>query len=270
MTPLRSAWAILVLLVVGQIAGQARAEVTVQDPGTFVVDTAGLIDADRKRQLEDWLKELEQKSGAQVKVLTVRKLDGEDIFDFTQRQYDLWKLGRAGKDDGALITLALDDRKVRVHTGYGLEGVLPDAWCGETSRAIAARYFKAGQYSVGLYELTLAVARRVADDAGVKLTGMPEAPKPPEETFDLGDLLVLLFIIFLIYLFIRSMRRRGRRRTMWGWPPTYGDGLGPITRSGWSGGGWSGGGWSGGGGFSGGGSFGGGGSSGGGGGGASW
>ena len=102
-------------------------EILISDPGTYVVDTAGVIQTSDRRQLEGWLRELEQKTTAQVKVLTVQTTEGEDIFSFVQRHAEAWKLGQKGKDNGALIALALQERRVRIHTGYGLEGVLPDS-----------------------------------------------------------------------------------------------------------------------------------------------
>ncbi len=129
------------------LASAAGAAVTVKDPGTYVVDTANLIDPDTQRRMEGWLRELEQKTTAQVKVLTVPTTDGEDFFEFVQRHAEAWKLGRKGKDNGALIALALKERRVRVHTGYGLEGVLPDSWAGTASRRVANDFFGKGQYA---------------------------------------------------------------------------------------------------------------------------
>ena len=138
-------------------------EVSVPDPGTFVVDSAGIIDPGTERQLEGWLRELEQKTTAQVKVLTVQSTEGEDMFGFAQRHAEAWKLGRKGKDNGALIALALKERKVRIHTGYGLEGALPDSWAGSVSRAVASQFFKRGQYAQGLLQLAVVTANQVAD-----------------------------------------------------------------------------------------------------------
>ena len=121
----RACWLLFVFAV-----ASARAEVTVQDPHTYVVDQAGMIDAGMERKMEGWLRELEQKTTAQVRVLTVATTDGEPLFDFVHRHAELWKLGQKGKDNGALIAIALNDRKYRIHVGYGLEPILPDGWCG--------------------------------------------------------------------------------------------------------------------------------------------
>ena len=120
-------------------------EVFVPDPGTYVVDSAGIIDPGTERQLEGWLRELEQKTTAQVKVLTVDSTQGEPFFSFVHRHAEAWKLGRKGQDNGALIALALKERKVRIHTGYGLEGALPDSWAGSASRAVASQFFRQAQ-----------------------------------------------------------------------------------------------------------------------------
>ena len=125
-------------------------EVSVPDPGTYVVDNARASSIlGTERRLEGWLRELEQKTTAQVKVLTVQSTDGEPFFNFVQRHAEAWKLGRRGKDNGALIALALKERKVRIHTGYGLEGALPDSWAGSASRAVASQFFKQGQIFPG-------------------------------------------------------------------------------------------------------------------------
>ena len=141
---------VLSLAAPALLAPAAGAAVTVKDPGTYVVDTAGLIDAGTERRVEGWLRELEQKTTAQVKILTVPTTDGEDIVGFAQRHAEAWKLGRKGKDNGALIALTLKERKVRIHTGYGLEGVLPDSWAGTASRRVAADFFSKGKYAEGL------------------------------------------------------------------------------------------------------------------------
>jgi len=256
----------------------ALAEVTIADPGTFVVDDAGLVDAATKDRIEKYLKELEQKTTAQVKVLTVKTTGDEDIVPFAQRHFVLWKLGQKGKDNGALVVLDLGHRRVRVHTGYGLEGPLPDSWCGTLSRKVRDQFFRAGQYSQGLETMAVSIANKVADDAGVKLTGVPDirhrAPENDQIIFWIVIIVVVLFVIF-------NARRNARHRRAWRggyndsmlWGATLNDllrGGGGPGRSNWSGG-YSDYGGSFGGGFdSGGGSFGGGGDSGGGGGGASW
>jgi uncharacterized protein len=253
-----SAGLALLLLAAAPVV-HAAGPLTIQDPGTYVVDTAHVLGDDARQSLENLLGELDQATTAQVKLLTVPSLDGEDIFSFAQRHYTLWKLGRKDKNNGALIVLSVADRKVRIHTGYGLEGVLPDSWIGSLSREVAEEYFKQGKYSDGLYHLTAAVVNQIADDAGVKIAGAPNVRHVAPQNQNGTSIAILLIFILIIVVF--SLLRNRLGWNLWG----------PIIWSGNSGGfGGFGGGFGGSSGGFGGGSFGGGGSSGGGGGGASW
>ncbi len=247
------------------LAALAHAGETIADPRRYVVDTAGVVDAAADARMSDLLARLETATGAQIKVLTVRSLDGDEPVDFAQRHYDAWKLGRAGKDDGALVLLAVTDRHVRIHTGYGLEGVITDSVSGTLSRRARDEHFKAGRYGGGLALIVEDLAARVAHDAGVKLDGVAAPTRlPSSRTGGIPPGLLFLGLIILSMIF----RGRGRRRRGWGARGGIGVPL-VLGMLGGLGGGRSGGGWGGGsGGF--GGSFGGGGRSGGGGGGASW
>ena len=260
----------LCAVVAAGLALSASAELTIQDPGTHVVDRAGVISASRARNMESLLLELKKKTGADVKVLVVRSTEGEDVFEFGHRHAELWKLGEADKDNGALIVVAIEQRRVETHTGYGLEGVLPDAWCAEAARELAVPYFKQGDYSEGVWRLAVATANQVADGAGVQLTGVPDWRYRPRRvgrrTAVCGGGFVPLIIILVL---LSSLSRRRRHYGAWGggglwqglfWGAMLGNMMG-SGRSSWGGGH--------GGGF-GGGSFGGGGAFGGGGGGASW
>jgi len=262
--------------------------VTVKDPGTYVVDTANIIDAGVEAELERWLGDLERQTTAQVKVLTVRTIEGEDWFGFVQRHAELWKLGQKEKDNGALIAVTVQERKVRIHTGDGLEGVLPDSWCGSASREVAGAHFKKEQYSEGIRKLTTAVVNEIAADAGVTLGGVssyryqpsggqtsrgrqPRGARTDRRSRHVFCCSSGLFPLFVLLMIVSTLFRRRRHYGAWGggfgralfWGMLFGGGLG-RGRSSWGGG------FGGGSGGFGGGSFGGGGSFSGGGGGASW
>jgi uncharacterized protein len=248
-------------------------------PDNPVVDLAGIIDAAVETKLNQYLRELEQKTTAQMAILTVKSLEGQSIEDFSITvAHDKWKLGQKGKDNGVLLVVALQDRKYRIEIGYGLEGVLPDSLVGSIGRDNLAPYFKKGDYSNGIYEASLAIAKEIADDAGVKISDMPlvkkayQVKRKEKSTGLIGIIGSLRFPIIIAIIFIIAIigvrllfgsSGMGGRRGFWYHPRNRGS-LGGFAGFGGGGvGGFGGGFGGGGGGFGGGGGgFGGGGASG--------
>jgi uncharacterized protein len=236
-----TALVLLALLALLPRAASA-ADLTVPDSDTsMVIDGAHVLDAAAAARTHALLARLRELTTAEVKVLTVPSTGGEDIVTFAQRHYDRWKLGQRGKDNGALIVLAVAEHHVRIHTGYGLEPVLPDSWCGTLTRSVAQDYFKAGNYGGGVERLAQAVAAEVAAAQGVTLDqgsaprfdpGAGRAVGPSQGGF---PWLVLLIIIVAVIMMIRNARSGG---TSWG-PGTYG-GFGGGGGGGSFGGGFSG------------------------------
>jgi uncharacterized protein len=241
-------------------AADALAEVSVPArPATYVVDLANIINDNVEANLNAYLQELEQKTTAQMVILTIASLGGESLEDFSITiAHDKWKLGQKGKDNGVLLLVALEERKYRFEIGYGLEGILPDSLVGTIGRQYLVPYFRKGDYSNGIFAASLAAISEIASDAGVEITGMPKlrsrsaySERKGKPTL-LGSILSILLLIGIIYMFIKHPRLMMLFLVM--------NMLGGGRRSGWSGGGGFGGGGFGGGG---GGGFGGGGASGG-------
>jgi len=147
-------------------------------PQHYVEDRANVINAEHERALNGVLQELEQKTGAQYIVLTVQTTGGVPIEQFAiELAHDQWKLGQKGKDNGLLFVLALKDKRWRFEVGYGLEGSVTDQFCGRTGREVLVPYLRAGDASRGIYEANLRVVQKIAGQAGVTLTGMPNLPR---------------------------------------------------------------------------------------------
>ncbi len=191
-------------------------------PRDYVTDLAGVMNDSTKSQLNALLLELEQKTTAQVLVLTVQSLDGEDIEGFSLKTAEKWKLGQKGKDNGVLIVVAVKDHKYRFEVGYGLESVLPDSLVGTIGREYLVPYFRKGDYGTGIYTATLAIIHTIADNEGVQISNMPELEQPravsegrPLGTFQmvlfgiLGLAVLILFIThprqFLLFLLVSQM-----------------------------------------------------------------
>ena len=230
-----------------------------QKPPQYVVDLADIIENDVEIRLNGHLKELEQKTTAQVVVLTLLSLEGESLEDFSiSTAHDKWKLGQKGKDNGVLIVIVLKDKKYRFEIGYGLEGVLPDSFIGSIGRNYFVPYFQKGDYTGGIYAGTLAVINRIASSGGVEISGMPKletginSERYPRGGGILRTIFVLLFFLGAIILFIKNPRLflflllasslGGSRRGGW----SSGGGFGGSGSFGGGGGGFGGGGASGG------------------------
>lgn len=232
----------------------------------YVYDEAGVLGQETKDIIIQKAKRLDQKTGAQIVVAIIPSLKGEEIEDYSVRLFQHWKIGNK-EDQGVLLLISMEDHKIRIETGYGLEGPLPDMVCAQIIDGMGP-YFREGNPDQGVLYAFKELYTRTAEELGYEDTGeeIPLETREEYSSINMGriiTIIVLLIIFSNLFSGPRGPRRR-RRRGFWIFP---GGGFG-----GWSsGGGWpggsSGGGWSGGGsgGFSGGGWSGGGGSSGGGG-----
>jgi uncharacterized protein len=147
----------------------ARADVAVPVLKARVTDLTGTLTAQQTQQLEARLAALEQRKGAQIVVLMLPSTQPEDIFDYSTRVFDQWKIGRKNVDDGVLVVVAKDDHRAMIETGYGLEGAIPDAAASRIIREYMAPKFRSGDYFGGLDD---------AIDALTKLVDGESLPPP--------------------------------------------------------------------------------------------
>jgi uncharacterized protein len=117
-----------------------------------IVDNAEILKPDTRKRLAETLRQHEQKTTNQVAVLTVPTLQGNSVEEFAVRVFEQWKLGQKGKDNGVLVVVAPQDRRMRIEVGYGLEGVLPDAIAARIIRNVMTPRFKQGNYDAGIAE----------------------------------------------------------------------------------------------------------------------
>ncbi|WP_318342339.1 TPM domain-containing protein [Acinetobacter sp. 16] len=115
-----------------------------------IIDQANILNATDKQQLEQKILNLYQQGKAQIGVIIVPTTGQEAIFDFALRTGEKWQLGSAKRDNGLLMAIAVNDRKIQILTGYGLEGVLPDVVLSRIIRNKITPYFKQGQYAQGI------------------------------------------------------------------------------------------------------------------------
>jgi uncharacterized protein len=246
----------------------------------FVNDYAGVVDSATKQQLEDKLTAFKQKTTVEIAVAVVRTTGDRDIFDYSLAVARGWKIGSDQDDNpGALLFIAIDDRKYFTQVSRDLEDELPDSLAGTLQRQYLVPEFKKGNYSKGISDTIDAYIRTIEQRASGVATPTPVTGQRSRGTFPAFNLFCCLIIIFIIFLIIMANRGGGGGRSGRGrWGGGFGGGgsalpwiigsaianSGSSSGSSWGGssdwGGGGGGGW---GGFGGGGDFGGGGSGGG-------
>ena len=224
-----------------------------------VNDFANVIDASSKRDIEGRIRALERASGDIIVVATVdtfAPFGSIDEMAVKMFQNNRTGIGQKGQDNGALVLVAVKDRKVRIEVGYGLEEYITDAFAGQTIRDIITPRFRVGEMGQGLLEGTNALVTRVASRRGVTIDGAPAPPasRRKRQSIPPNLIITLLFIAFWFFTFISSTvasLNRGKRKKRRGgpWSGWHG-GVGPF--GGGSFGGGFGGGSRGGGGFGGG------------------
>jgi uncharacterized protein len=231
-------------------------------PTGYVTDLAGAIQPDTKTRLEALCTELEQKTGAQMAIVTVHSLEGQSIENYAVDVYKQLGVGSKKDNRGVLLLVSPDERKYRIEVGYGLEPVINDARAGDTGRAMVP-FLRTGDFSSAIEIAAWQLAKYIADDRGVTLSGQPPARQVVrrDEHSRGGSPFWLIIVIFLLIWFASSSfgggrgGGRGAGSGWWIWPLLGGMGGGGGRGGGWGGGGFGGGGWGGGG--SGGGGFGG-------------
>jgi uncharacterized protein len=189
---------LLVLLICAESAAREVPPLTGR-----VVDLAQVLSPSTAEQLSARLKSHEDKTTNQVAVLIIPSLEGEPLFDFSHRVATTWKLGQKGTDNGALLLVAIKDRKVRLEVGYGLEGALTDARSAQIIRNEIVPRFRAGDFAGGISAGVDAILKTIEGTYAA-----PERPPGPAQVDDrLGSVLLAVIIGVLIGLALSRMHR---------------------------------------------------------------
>jgi uncharacterized protein len=234
---------LLCVLILFPLAAFAQPEIP-DHGGRWVHDNAHVLSSQSISQLENILKAERDSTSNQIAILIIPSLEGGSLEEYTLRVAEKWGLGKADRDNGVLLFVSRDDRKMRIEVGYGLEGSLTDAVSSRIIRNEIAPGFRQGDYDGGVQAGVMAIIQAIK---GEYVNDDP----PPRKRHSKRSPLATILIIILIIIFIS----RGRRGGGGNWSSGRGW-MGPI--GGFGGGSWGGGGGS----FGGGGGFGGGGSSG--------
>ncbi len=220
----------------------------IPQPVGWVNDFAGVISEGYKDKLNALIGELEEKTSAEIAVVTVNSISPYGEIEYARQLFDNWKPGKKGKDNGVLVLLAVKERRWRIETGYGVEGILPDGLCGEIGRNYMAPFFKQGNYAEGLYQGVVKIAQVIAKDANIKLNtlqGAKDITPIEANSYDSIEsiITIILFLLFFGILMLPILLGRRNNNVFWGGGSTGGWGGG----GGFGGGGFGGGGGGGGG-----------------------
>ena len=251
---------IALALVVGFCGLVCAAEVIPPKPDRYFNDYAHVVSPEAALRFNEQLAQFERETSNQVVVAVFPKMQSDsEIADYTYRVKEAWQVGQKGRNNGAVLFVFIQDRKMFIQVGYGLEGVLPDITAFDITEYHIKPHFRSNDYQGGLAEGIDLILKAIRGE--YKGTGKTFKERGSEQNGTLGMLIFFFIFIVMLILISRMNRRRGYRYSRRG---------GPYIWPGWSGGGggWSSGGGGGGGGFSG--FSGGGGSGGGGGAGSSW
>jgi uncharacterized protein len=199
-----------------------------------VNDFANVIPPEVEQTLDQRIRSLQSASGDVVVVATVPSYASYgSIEEYAVKLFERAAIGQKDKDNGLLIVLALQERRVRIEVGYGLEEFVTDGFAGDTIRQEMLPAFRQGDYGAGLLAGTTRVIQRIAERRGVTLQDVPQATERDDERGSPIGFIILMIVIFLIVGRLgRRSRRSHFRRGGWGGPFIL-----PGPWSGWSGGG---------------------------------
>jgi uncharacterized protein len=194
-----------------------------------VNDFAQVIDAQRAAEMDRRIRALQAASGDVVVVATVPTFQPYgDIKQYAVKMFENGGrgIGEKGKENGLLIVAAIQDRKVTIEVGYGLEGIITDGIAGETIREAMLPAFRNANYGDGLLAGATRLINRIAEARGVTLQDVPRTVRPPSA----APRFPWSTVIFVIFILLMLSRRRGRRRRYWGGGPWSGwsSGVGPF------------------------------------------
>lgn len=158
-----------------------------------VNDYADMISPETERELEDKLRAFEESDSTQIAILTIDSLEGDALEDFSIRVVEKWKIGQARKDNGVLLLVSKEDRRMRIEVGRGLEGVLTDLLAGRILDNIVKPKFKEGDFNGGFIDGTGAIIEACRGEFTA------DAKRQPSSTGDTSE--TLLYIIFFVLYF---------------------------------------------------------------------
>jgi uncharacterized protein len=170
-------------------------------PSNYVNDFAHVLSPQTEAELNGLCQQVDEKAKAQIAVVTINSLDGQDIESYAVDLFKQWGIGNKSTSHGVLILIAVKDHHYRTEVGYGLEPILPDGKVGGFWRDVVP-LLKQNDYDQALKQNTEQIASVIAQDAGVQLTGVSAVPEergpPPSKGISLGRIVFIIILIIIV------------------------------------------------------------------------
>jgi uncharacterized protein len=173
----------------------------IPDHKGYVTDDANIL-GDWAGKIEQLCDEIEKNTTAEVAVLTIESLDGEVLEDYALEVARGWGIGKEEKDNGLLLLISYNDKKYRFETGYGLEGILPDARTGRIGRQVLTPYFKQDKFGEGIYEALKDINGLLKQDPSIV------AKYETADVTNYKGLIALAYGIILLILLLSTEKRK--------------------------------------------------------------
>ncbi|MEQ6168436.1 YgcG family protein [Ekhidna sp. MALMAid0563] len=177
--------------------GQDLSEVPILEKR--VTDLANLLSESEETFLSKQLEDLETRKGSQLAILTINSTKPETIEQYSIRVVDQWKIGREDVDDGVLLIIAKNDRKLRIEVGYGLEGAIPDAYAKRIINNIIVPHFRDGDYYLGIEEGVEAIIGLINGEELPEVTSTTTSSNG-NKTIGLFYFIGIVVLIFIVIL----------------------------------------------------------------------
>lgn len=168
-------------------------------PDGYVLDQAGLMQANEVQQLEQKLRGYADSTSTQFAIVLVPSTGDADPYDYAIAIGKTWGVGQKGKNNGVVILVSMDNRKIRIVTGRGIEDVLPDATCKRIINRIIKPYFKRGDYYNGLDVATTEMMQRASGQFQSDGSGDPQGV----------PVVLIIVLVFIIISIIKAYKNRG-------------------------------------------------------------
>jgi hypothetical protein len=174
---------LLALLWMGAWAQRVQEVPNPRPTGGWVTDMVGILTPQQKQQLNALIDALERDTGAEMAVVILQRTVGAEPKAFATELFNHWGIGKKGENNGILVLVALQQRRIEVETGYGIEGILPDSEIGMLLQDVVVPAFRRGDYGGGLITLVRELTQRIRDRSSgsylpAHIPGYPNCPAP--------------------------------------------------------------------------------------------